>query len=257
MLAVYHREGANALELIRRNTYTCFMSESNTHTWGVPLFYRVVPTTLTCYRKWNLLCQVLAVVFTIAIVMTGLDWKYFVVFHGDSIRGFIFPAILLGMFLPFIIPLSFLAAGTILKKARFSNAAWGIAQSALLGLIISSFYKAFTGRIPPRMANAVTSVDISHGFQFGLLEGGVFWGWPSSHTTVAFAMAAAFATLFPEERVAKWLAYAYAAYVAFSVSVSIHWLSEAVAGTIFGIVIGMAVGQSFRERSGRTESFPG
>ena len=96
----------------------------------------------------------------------------------------------------------------------------------------------------------MTSVemDSSHGFQFGFLRGGVFWGWPSSHTTIAFAMMLCLVALYPKNR---WLmvgALLYAFYVGFAVSVTIHWLSEFVAGAIIGSVIGIVVGRSFRDR---------
>ena len=88
-------------------------------------------------------------------------------------------------------------------------------------------------------------MNSSHGFQFGFLKGGVFWGWPSSHTTVAFAMAACLIALYPKNRLLVFLAALYALYIGFSVSVSIHWLSEFVAGAIIGSVTGTVVGRSF------------
>jgi hypothetical protein len=44
------------------------------------------------------------------------------------------------------------------------------------------------------------------------------------------------------------LAALYSFYVGLSVSVTIHWLSEFVAGGIIGSVIGTVVGKSFRDR---------
>jgi F0F1-type ATP synthase assembly protein I len=38
----------------------------------------------------------------------------------------------------------------------------------------------------------------------------------------------------------------YAFYIGLGVSVTIHWLSEFVAGAIIGSVIGMTVGRSFK-----------
>ena len=98
--------------------------------------------------------------------------------------------------------------------------------------------------------NANSLTDTSHGFQFGLLKGGVFWGWPSSHTTVAFAMSVCLVTLLPKQKSLAVLALAYALYVGLAVSVSIHWLSEFVAGAIIGSLVGRVVGASFRTRIG-------
>ena len=66
-----------------------------------------------------------------------------------------------------------------------------------MGLLISSAYKAVTGRVHP--AHTIGE-DISADFRFGWMRGGVFWGWPSSHTTIAFAMAVTVFTLFPKHR---------------------------------------------------------
>ena len=73
----------------------------------------------------------------------------------------------------------------------------------------------------------------------------MFWGWPSSHITIAFAMAVTVFTLFPKHRWLGWLAIAYALYIGFGVSVTIHWCSDFVAGAILGAVIGTVAGKSF------------
>jgi membrane-associated phospholipid phosphatase len=96
--------------------------------------------------------------------------------------------------------------------------------------------------------NINSLADTSHGFQLGFMKGGIFWGWPSSHTTTAFAMSTCLIAIYPQKKVLVSLALLYAIYVGLSVSVSIHWLSEFVAGAIIGSVIGRVVGTSFRVR---------
>ncbi|HZT35360.1 MAG TPA: phosphatase PAP2 family protein, partial [Nitrososphaera sp.] len=126
-----------------------------------------------------------------------------------------------------------------------------LGQSALLGWLISSFYKAFTGRVPPPHIfgqSLGALADISNQFQFGFLKGGIFWGWPSSHTTVAFAMGAAFFVLAKDKKWLRWIGLVWALYVGLSVSVSIHWFSEFVAGAIIGSVIGLVVGKAFANK---------
>ena len=81
------------------------------------------------------------------------------------------------------------------------------------------------------------------------MRGGMFWGWPSSHTTVAFAMAAAICKLYPENRLLRYAAILYAGYVGIGISMTIHWFSEFVAGVIIGSVIGAVVGKSFHHHS--------
>ena len=106
-------------------------------------------------------------------------------------------------------------------------------------------YKAFTGRIQPDLANV--TIDVSNRFNFGFLEHGIFWGWPSSHTTVSFAIAFTLITMFPERKRLKWGALATALYVGVGVSFNIHWFSEFIAGAIIGSVAGIVVGRCFKK----------
>ena len=120
-------------------------------------------------------------------------------------------------------------------------------QAAALGWIVSAVYKSITGRVQPDLLNIIT--DQSRNWNFGFLEHGVFWGWPSSHTTVAFAMVAAFIILLGKNRpVARWLAIAYAFYIGIGVSFSIHWFSEFIAGAIIGTVVGVTVGKWWKKK---------
>ena len=50
------------------------------------------------------------------------------------------------------------------------------------------------------------------------LRGGVFWGWPSSHTTIAFAMAVTILMLFPKQKWVGYMAITYALYIGLGVS---------------------------------------
>lgn len=214
-----------------------------------PIFHKLPQTVAGCFQGKYLIAQIIAILLTILLVTTGIDWAYFEATRSGLLRALIFPAIALGGLLPILAPLLFLLFGMRRKNSELTNAAWGLGQAAILGSLLSSFYKTFTGRIPPHVIPEVTSLsDISHGFQLGFLRGGIFWGWPSSHATIAFAMATTFALLFSGKKHLKYIGFAYAAYVAFGVSVSIHWLSEAVAGVIFGTVIGLVVGACFRKR---------
>jgi membrane-associated phospholipid phosphatase len=220
------------------------------------LLHRLPRNALASFTGRNLLWHALAIGLTIAIVMSGLDWSYYLATRGKAIQSLVRPAIILGTFVPVLGILLILMIGEVCKNRRLITTAWALGQAALLGYLISCCYKAFTGRLPPpfhgfRMSamNEGSLVDSSHGFQFGFLKSGIFWGWPSSHTTVAFAMAACLIALYPKNRQLIFLASFYALYIGWSVSVSIHWLSEFVAGAIIGSVIGTVVGKSFRAKS--------
>ena len=214
------------------------------------LFYQLPETIVKCFGKYNLFWHLLAMALTYIIVVSGLDWWYFKSSRIVATQKLLFYAIVLGGLLPIIIPLVLLIMGKIYKNIKVINTAWALGQAGLLGLGISSFYKVFTGRAPPEFSYDVIAVlaDTNRQFQFGFMRGGVFWGWPSSHATIAFAMAAVLLILYPQNKLVKYTALIYAIYIGLGASVSIHWFSEFVAGAIIGMVIGTVVGKSFRDR---------
>lgn len=195
-----------------------------------------------------MLWQFLAMALTVVIVATDFDWTYYRHTRQMIGRSVILPAILLGGLLPVVVPLGLWFCGWLWKNKKVLNTAFALGQAAIIGALLAAFYKTFTGRMhPPSFLTAGSMTDSSHGFHFGFLRGGIFYGWPSSHTTVAFAMAVAFFMLFPKNKSWRWLPLVYALYVGLSVSISIHWFSEFAAGAIFGTLIGIVVGRSFRE----------
>jgi len=207
------------------------------------IFFSTLPRNIIfCFKGRNILWQLAAIILTAISVVSGFDWYYFVWTRGIGWKPFIIPAMALGSLLPLAAPVLMILVGKAFRNAKTRITGWTIGQAALIGLVISSFYKAFTGRIHPPFTIAV---DTSHGFRFGFMRGGMFWGWPSSHTTIAFAMAVALAMLYPKNKVVLYCALLYALYVGLSVSTSIHWFSEFAAGVIIGSTIGFVVGKSF------------
>ncbi|HLZ53970.1 MAG TPA: phosphatase PAP2 family protein [Verrucomicrobiae bacterium] len=195
-----------------------------------------------CFKGWRLVWHIIAILLTVILVMSDFDWRYFLATRDPELRSWMWPAVIIGGLLPIYLPLLLLAFGFLGRSARIILTGWAIAQAELLGALIVIAYKAFTGRAHP--AHTV-GTDISHVFHFGWLHGGVFWGWPSSHTTIAFAMAATVFTLFPKQRWLCWAAILYAFYIGIGVSMTIHWFSDFVAGAIIGSVIGTVVGRGF------------
>jgi membrane-associated phospholipid phosphatase len=143
---------------------------------------------------------------------------------------------------PIGLPLNLFLLSGITRNAQARMTARAISQAEVIGGIVAAGYKALTGRAHP--AHGVAT-DLSQVFRFGLLRGGVFWGWPSSHTTIAFAMAVTVFTLFPKQRWLGYVALTYAVYVGLGVSMTIHWFSDFAAGAIIGAVIGVVVGRAF------------
>ncbi|MGA3283922.1 MAG: phosphatase PAP2 family protein [Verrucomicrobiota bacterium] len=206
-------------------------------------FLTTLPRNLIdCFKGRRIVWHVIAILLTFILVMSGFDWRYYLATRNPELRSLMFPAVVIGMFLPLALPLILFALGIIARNARIILTGWAVGQAALLGALVVVAYKAFTGRVHP--AHYV-GTDISHVFRFGFLRGGVFWGWPSSHTTLAFAMAVTVFALYPKQRWLGLMALLYACYVGIGVSMTIHWFSDFVAGAIIGSVIGAVVGKSF------------
>ncbi len=171
------------------------------------LFYRLPRNAIAIFSGRNLLWHASAIVLTIVIVTSSCDWAYYRWTRAETFSVLARPALRLGMLMPVLGSLVILVAGMATRNRRLTTTAWALGQAALLAYLITSCYKAITGRRPPPFhghvgtfaLNGPALTDSSHGFQFGFLRGGIFWGWPSGHTTVAFAMALCLIMLYASE----------------------------------------------------------
>jgi membrane-associated phospholipid phosphatase len=197
---------------------------------------------LDCFRGRMILWHLCAIILTFILATSGFDWLYFASTRNPILRSWMFPAVPIGGLLPVALPLVLFAIGSITRSAQTTLTAWAVGQAELVGAIVAAAYKSVTGRAHPSHG---VGADLSHVFRFGFLRGGVFWGWPSSHTTIAFAMAVTIFRLFPRQRWLGYVAIAYALYIGIGVSMTIHWFSDFAAGAILGTVIGAVVGKSF------------
>ena len=194
----------------------------------------------------NILWHLLSMVLTFFCVTTGFDWYYFSITRSISFNSLWIPAGLFGGLIPLFVPLILYAVGKFKNKLKMLNTSFALGQAVILSILVTSIYKAFTGRIQPDLYNIF--IDISHGFRFGFLEGGIFWGWPSSHAAIAFAMVVTLIILYPKNYKIKYIGLLYAFYISFGASIGFHWFSEVISGIIIGVVIGRIVGKSFQQR---------
>ena len=213
------------------------------------VFYKLPQNILECFSPRNLKWHLLAIISTVIIVYSGFDWHYLIITKSANLNNILFPAVFIGFFIPVLLPVCLFVIGKVFKNAKIVITAFALGQAAFVGWLISSFYKSLTGRAPPNLNNL--TLDISHGFHFGLFNQGIFWGWPSSHTTIAFAMAFTLIYLYQENnlknKIIKYSSLIYALYIGLGVSVSIHWFSEFFAGAILGSLIGSVIAKSFKE----------
>jgi len=207
------------------------------------LFLSTLPrNTIGCFKSRMLVWHLSAILLTLALVVSGFDWQYFLWTRSPILRSWLWPAVPIGGLLPIALPLILLVVGIAGRSPPTRLIARAVIQAEVIGGIVAAGYKAITGRAHPMHG---VGTDLTHDFKFGLLRGGVFWGWPSSHTTIAFAMAVTIFRLFPKQ---KWLGYSaisYALYIGLGVSVTIHWFSDFVAGALIGTAVGIVVGAGF------------
>jgi membrane-associated phospholipid phosphatase len=197
------------------------------------------------FLGYNLLWYILAAAITYVLVISGFDWWYFESTRSEVLRSLSLPAAIIGFFVPIIVPVSVYIAGELQKSLTLQKTGAAMAQASFIALLVSSLLKAFTGRQQPEFFTYTSNLDVSREFHFGFLQHGVFWGWPSSHTAVAFAGAVTLILLYPRSILIRWVALLYALYIGLGVSVSIHWFSDFLAGAIIGTLVGVTVARSF------------
>ncbi len=196
------------------------------------------------FRLRYLPYHISAIVITFICVMSGFDWWYFELTRSNILQNATLPSAILGFFIPILVPVGMYIVGEVHNRTETMRNAITLLQSALVAWLVSSTYKAFTGRIQPEFLTHISSTDISHAFHFGFLQHGIFWGWPSSHTAVAFAGTITLMLLYPKNKYIRFIAPLYALYIGLGVSVSIHWFSDFLAGAIIGTLIGVVVAQN-------------
>lgn len=183
------------------------------------------------------------------LVQSDFDWKYrSFMKRNPSIPRIGFASVFTGEFMPVVAPLYLYITGRSNSNSKMVYTSMALGQSVLLSVLISSTYKAFTGRGGPEISHRDKNrSDFSKDFHFGFLRGGVYHGWPSSHTTNAFAMATTLIEMYPDNNTVKIFSGLYAFAVGLGVSTNIHWFSDFVAGALIGYSIGKSVGQSFKD----------
>ncbi len=207
-------------------------------------FYTLLRNILRSFWGRNVLRHILAAGITLLIVLSDFDWVYFKATR--PFPTFFVSAVILGWLVPMALPAVLYAIGSIKKNLASICGAFLTAQAAIIGLFVSYFYKTFTGRPSPN--SELISVDDSRKFRFGFMKAkGIFPGWPSSHTTVAFSIATAIWILYPDSKAARYFAFSYALFVGIGVSITAHWLSDVIAGAIIGAAVGKTVANSFKK----------
>jgi membrane-associated phospholipid phosphatase len=187
------------------------------------------------------------------LVKSGFDWRWYrnAIDHPWISRaGRI--SVITGPLVSVMLPLGLYLYGRSERNANLQITGLALGQAAIDAAIITSVLKAFTGRVGPQHKSQTT--DYSEEFRFGFLRGGIYQGWPSSHTAAAFSMATALMELYPGNAAVKIGGLIYASFIGLGVSTNIHWFSDAAAGALIGYAIGSVVGSSYRNLLNRNQN---
>lgn len=206
------------------------------------MFKHLVRDTFTgvvkTFKGKNFFWHILVYVLTFALVMSGFDWWFFQNTRGQTADTLGWLAGLIGFVVPVLIPLTLFLFAKIKKSEKLKLATIQVIQSGLMAIVLIIVYKALTGRTEPEFLAQVAINDNSRDFNFGFLMHGIFWGWPSSHTGVAFAMSTNLALNFKSNRFIGFLLISYAIFIGIGAAVSFHWFSDVISGLILGVLIG-------------------
>ncbi len=202
---------------------------------------------LTVFRGKNIFYHIAAALLTYALVVSGLDWHFYETTRSPYFEVLVFAAGLGGFFVPVLVPIGMYVVGEFRKDASLVRGGAASAQAVIIALIISSFYKALTGRIQPEFLTQTSALDISRDFNFGFLRHGIFWGWPSSHAAVACALAATLWVFYADNSTVRYSILFYALLVSLGAAIGFHWLSDVVAGGIIGTLTRIVVANAARD----------
>lgn len=217
---------------------------------------------LAIYTGPNAYFHLSALAGSFLIIKAGWDTgvhNYFV--RNPFMDSISRPAVTVGNILPVALGGSLYAAGLIAGHSELAAAGSAVLQSALLAFCTTVSIKALTGRPGPD-PYVYSDNAASNYFRFGFLRGGVFHGWPSGHMMVNTAAVTGLLSFYKDKTLLNIAGGAYLGYLFLSVishgHASMHWFSDAVAGTLMGYAIGTTVGSDFRRRfEGRPEKAAG
>jgi len=189
---------------------------------------------------------------TYGLVKSGADWKWYMNAKDHPwIPNTGRISVAAGPIVSVVVPLGLYLYGRSEKDVDLQITGLALGQAAIDAAVITSVLKAFTGRPGPQ--HHLGTNDYSNDFRFGFLRGGIYQGWPSSHTAAAFAMATTLIGLYPDNTAIKIGGLAYAAFIGVGVSTNIHWLSDVVTGGLIGYAIGTIVGDDYRNLLNHTQ----
>lgn len=226
---------------------------TNTSSPDLMLFGNVGNNILNSFKGDNVYLHLAGIASTVLIVTTNTDYKVNKFFYEHEEYGKVAsPITRIGFYLPFVVGGSLFAYGKIKSDDEVLGASFAVLQSSLIALAYNSLLKAITGRPHPDYAGSYDPEGLSKTFRFGILRGGVFWGWPSGHTSSTMAVVSSLTNYYPDKTWLKIAGYSLVAYMIYGVTSvhqgRMHWFSDAVAAAFMSYAIGSTVGKYYRNK---------
>ena len=201
---------------------------------------------------YNSLFHIGGIAATYVLIKSNIDYNvhnYFSqnihIYDAPSI-----PAVYIGYTFPVILGIGMYSTGLLKNNPKTTAAGCAVLQASLLAFSENCILKAFTGRPNPDNFVYTKESNRSNIFKFGFLRNGVHYGWPSGHLEVTTAVVSSLSYFYFENKIIKATAWAAWSYMFLGVIAhegnTMHWFSDAVAGSIMGFAIGSTVGKSFR-----------
>ncbi len=217
----------------------------------ITLFGNFGNNILDSFKGNNIYYHLAGIASTALIVSLNVDYYVEHYFNQHEEYGkWGRPVVFTGMFLPFIAGGSLYAYGKIKNNEEAVGASYAVLQASLIEFLYNSALKAITGRPNPNWRNNSDMESLSKSFRFGFMRGGIFWGWPSGHTSTTMAVVSALINYYPNSAWLKAAGYSLVAYTIFGVSSvnrgGMHWFSDAVAAAFMAYAIGSTVGKYYR-----------
>ena len=214
---------------------------------------------LYSFKGNNLYYHLAGLASTAILVSSGADYHVHKYFNEHEEYGnATVPVIRIATYFPFVVGGSLFAYGKLHKDDEAVGASYAVLQSTIIAFGYNTLLKAVTGRPNPDWRHTEDMNDLSKTFRFGFLRGGVFWGWPSGHTSSTMAVVSALTSFYPDKTWLKVLGYSYVAYMILGVSSvnrgGMHWFSDAVAASLMSYAIGSTVGKYYRSKFGQVNS---
>ena len=228
------------------------VSISNNVSAEFNLFGNIGNNILDSFKGNNLYLHLAAVGATAILVTQDVDYDVEHFFNQHEEYGkWAKPILFTGQFLPFAVGGGLFAYGKLNNNQEAVGASFAVLQASLIEFLYNSTLKAITGRPGPHWRDNSDMESLSKTFRFGLLRGGIFWGWPSGHTSATMAVVSALTNYYPQSTWLKIVGYSWVAYTIFGVSSvnrgGMHWFSDAIAAALMSYAVGSTVGKYYRK----------